>query len=249
MSKSYSTSAPYSQPVTNIPAQQQYNPYQEVQAVDYTQATPKQASSVSVGIKTGLVGAAAGALVSLKHNPIIDKAGEISSEYVVKTYEKYLENSKDEVKKAYEQSIELIKKIDNAKSPDELRNLLKTYPDAVDFIAKDLKKTPDKFLKNINRWNLGRNKKTLKNRLKSANELRYQDIKNQIQACWDSEAKKFVKSENVSDSVYEALKNVKNSAKAKAAGKKALVVGGIAAVGGFILHKFLSIRAQAKQNY
>ena len=254
MPYSYSTSAPYSQPVTNIPVNQQanqsVNPYQDVTQVDYSQmAQPKAPSSLGVGIKTGLVGATAGALISLRHNPIIDKAGEVSTDYAIKTYEKFLENSKDDVKKAYEQGLELIKKIDNAKSPDELKNLLKSYPEAVDFIAKDLKKTPEKFIKNISRWNLNKNKKVLKNKLEASNKLRYQDVKNQIQACWDVEAKKFVKSDSVSDAMYEAIKNVKNSAKAKAAGKKALVVGGISAVGAFILHKIFSLKARANQNY
>lgn len=253
MSYSYSTSAPYSQPVSNIPASQQGVQYQPVTTVEEMQIPQQRqgASSLGVGITTGIVGAATGAIISLRKNPLINKAGEVSSEYAVKTYEKILEKSKDAEKVVYEQTQELLKKIEGVKSADELKTLLKQYPEAVDSLSKDLKKTPEKFIKHVNRWNLGRNKKVIRQRLEAANNLRYQDVKNQIQACWDSNAKKFVKGEGVSDTVYEAIKNVKNSTKAKAAGKKALVVGGISAVCGFVLHKILSLRARmsAPQNY
>ena len=62
-------------------------------------------------------------------------------------------------------------------------------------------------------------------------------MKNQIQACWDKDKKKFVKSDSVKEDAFKAIKKSTNGIKGKIMAKYAAIGAVIAGIVGFILGK------------
>ena len=204
----------------------------------YEPMPPMKKSSAPATIAGVVIGGTTGAIIANRQNPNVGKGGEITDSFVKEAYEKYIAKS-TAGKEAYNEGLEILKKIDSVSTPEELNALFSANKEAAAEICSEMKQTPEDFLKNITKDNLASNKNTIKEKIKVGNQTRYQDMKNQIQACWDKKAKKFVKKDHIKDDVFKAIEescksNWKNVL--KYAGIGALVAGGC----GFILSKLFT---------
>lgn len=218
----------YSAPLT-------YGPQQN--GVYYDGMTYQKPSAAPVAIGGAVIGSGVGAIIGSKKKSNIAKNGEVTDTFAKSVYEKYVDKVADAGKESYNGGKEILKKIDGVKTPEELKVLFDANKEAATDICTELKQTPDEFLNNVTKDNLKANKKTIKEKITAGNNTRYQDMKNQIQACWDKDKKKFVKNENVNEEVLKILK--KSTSSIKNILKGAAIGGAIAGVAGFVLGKFL----------
>ena len=218
----------YSSPLT-------YGP--QPNGVYYDQMSYQKPSAMPATIGGAVIGAGVGAYIGYKKNPYLTKSGEVIDSFAKTAYEKYVNTVADAGKEAYEGGINILKKIDSTKTPEELKALFDANKEAAKEICTELKQTPEEFLNRVTQDNLSTNKKTIKEKLNAGNQTRYQDMKNQIQACWDKDKKKFVKNDAVKDDVFKCIKKSTNGVKGKIIGKYAAIGAAIAGVTGFILSK------------
>lgn len=224
---SYSYSSPLTYGPSNLP-------------VAYEDTAMRKPSSAPYAAGGFVLGAAGGAYAGSRKNPYISKNGEVSDSFAIKVYEKYLNKASDAGKEAYEQGLEILKKLDKTSTPEELKTLLNANEEAVKEICTELKQSPDSFVENITKENLSANKKTIKERLTAANKNRYQNMKNQIQSCWDKKPRKFKKPDNIKQEVFDTIKNASKGGKAKIIAKYSLIAGAITGAVAYAAHKIFS---------
>lgn len=187
----------------------------------------------------GIAGAGYGAYKNNNINNFISKEGEVTDTFAKTTFEKYINHSAKEGKEAYNGGLNILNKIDSIKNPEELKQLFDANKEAADDICKELKQKPEDFIKNITNKNLEANKKVIKEKINATNNTRYQNIKNQIQACWNSEKNKFVKNNSVPDEIFNIIKKTSSGTNWKILGKCAAIGSAIAAVATYISGKLL----------
>ena len=221
----------YSTPLT-------YGPQQE--AVYYEGTTHQKASSLPATIGTAVIGGGIGSYIGYKKAPKMMKNGEITDSFVKTTFENYINKSTDSGKEAYKEGLNILNKIDSVKNPEELKKIMDANKEAAKEICAEMKQTPEEFLSNISKDNLKENTKFIKEKITAGNNARYQNFKNQIQACWDKEKKTFVKKETVKEEVYNVIKNSNNKIKGKIIAKYAAIGAGIAGLMGFVASKFIN---------
>lgn len=190
------------------------------------QNQPSTTATIIAGAGLGAVG---GTIVGACKKLPINKHGEATDKFAKQVFEK---SSKKEELEIYNQTKNILKKINKTVSADELKKLINTNKKAMSNFCKDLNITLNNYLSKITDKNLKSNKKIIKESLNLTNNLKFQDIKNQIQACWNSAEKKFQKANGVKDEVFKQIKNIKNPSKgkniAKCAGIGALITGVLA---------------------
>ncbi|MBR2430209.1 hypothetical protein IKB17_01940 [bacterium] len=222
----------YSNPVT-------YGPQQN--GVYYEDPSKKKKFTAGSAAATGVVlGGTVGAIIGARNKSFVSKEGEFTDSFVRTTYDNYMNKAGENSSKAYKESLKILKKIDSVSSPEELKNLLNANPEAAEEICNELKKSPDDFLKNVTKRNLNKNKRTIKTKINANNTTRLQDMRNQIDLCWDANKRKFIKHENVSDDVFNVIKNTKNKIKWSAIGKNALVGAVCTGIFGFAFTKIFN---------
>lgn len=201
----------------------------------YESQNYQKPSAAPAAVLGTLAGAGVGAIVGGRKNPFMAKNGEVLDSFAKSAYEKYVNTAKDAGKEAYEGGLNILKKIDVVKTPDELKKLLNENKEAAKEICTELKQTPEEFLGRVTEDNLDKNKKALKERIESANNNRYRDMKNQIEACWNKDKKKFVEVDSVKKEVFKAIE--KSTGKNKIIGKYAAIGAAIGGVISFIAAK------------
>lgn len=217
--------------------QQQYNNV-ETMAQSYNNS-----SSSLPAATTGLVlGGIGGVIIGARKNPNISKNGVISDTFVKNSYENYIKRVPDAGKEAYEQGLNILKKIDGVKNQGELKTLLGNNSKAAELVCAELHEGPESFLENITHKNLKANKKTIKEKLTAGNKIRFQNMKNLIESCWDSEKKKLVQPEGMEKDMFKAIKKAANAGRGKIVAKYAAITAAIGGAVGFIAHKFLSAK-------
>lgn len=192
-------------------------------------------SSIPAGMLGVIVGAPAG-LIAARKNPHF-KNGTASDTFVKTAYDKYVNKFPDKGKEGYDQTNEVLKKIDKIKNTDELKTLLSNNKKAADEISTALNSTTDEFLSNITDKSLSKNKKTIKEKLKAANTTRFQEMENYINSCWDAGKKKLVKPDNMDDDLFKVIKKTNKRVRAKAKAKYAGIAAAIGGVVAFVAHK------------
>ena len=205
----------------------------------YDDFTYKKSSSVPATAVSALAGGGVGTYMACRKSPTILKNGEISDTFVKQTFESYVSHAADSGKEAYNEGLNILKKIDSVKTPEELKSLMDSNKEAAKEFCAEMKQTPEDFLSNVTKDNLKDNKKVIKEKITAGNNTRYQDIKNQIQACWDKDAKKFVQKDSVKDDVYQAIKKSNSGIKGKMIAKYVAIGAGIAGLLGYVVSKFI----------
>lgn len=211
--------------------------YGQPQALTYdgmTENKPSSPSSIPYAAGGLVVGAAAGGYVGNKINPFVSKKGEATDTFAHSVLTKHMASSAPEAeRKVYYQTQEVLKQIDGVSSPDELKTLLGNNKDA----ANKIMGNSNDFLQNVTEENLVANKKTIKEKFVAENKTFLQDIKNQIQASWDKEGKKFVKPDSVKQDVFDTITKATNGVKGKIIAKYAVISGLAAGAVAYIAHK------------
>lgn len=213
----------------------------------YIQNSPKKDSATGAVIGTAVAGAATGGLIGYIKNPLVSKNGIATDTFAKNVYETFIKKGTNPLKADYEQSLEILNKIDKAKTVSDLKNLFNNNKDAAKNICDNLKMTVDDFFKNINETNLSQNKDIIKENIKISNKMKFQNIKNDIQACWKQKAKTFEKAGNVSQEIYDSIKEASKGVKTKTILKYAAIAGAIGGVLGFIGHKVIKAAKEAKE--
>lgn len=208
--------------------------------VMYDGMTEKKPSSLPYAAAGLVVGAGLGGFGGSKKNPFVSKNGSAHDTFAKNVYKKYIEKAPDAGKEAYNQGLEILKKIDAAKTPEELTELLNSNSEAMKEVCTELKQTSDEFVQNITKENLSANKKTIKEKIKAGNETRYRDIKNKIQSCWNTQTKKFEKPDTIKQEVFDAIKDATKGVKGKLIVKYAAIAGIITGTAAFIAHKIFT---------
>ena len=215
-----------------------YGPQQN--GLYYDGMTNQKPSAAPVAIGGAIIGGGAGAIIGSRKNPYITKNGDVTDSFAKSAYERYVKKSADATKNAYNGGLDILKKIDTINSPEELKTLFNNNKEAAKDICAELKQTPEEFLSRVSEKNLSNNKKVIKEKINAGNNTRYQDMKNQIQICWDKDKKKFVKNDAVNDDVFKAIKKSTKGIKGKIIAKYAAIGAGIAGLTGFIIGKFMN---------
>ena len=231
----------YSNPVTYGPQQPlsydgipNYPKVQvQEQVAEYRPAAP---SSVPAGCAGAVLGAGIGCISGIRKNPYIE-GSNVNDKFAVKAYEKNLKNLEEPAQNAYRQGNVILKKLDGVKNVEELKVLFNENPEAAKEVCSALGKTHEEFLNSVSEKNLSKNKRAIAKKLESANETRFQDMKNQILKAWDSKANKFVKPDGMDENLFKAIKKSTYGMKALTILKRTAIGGAIAGALAFVAHK------------
>lgn len=192
------------------------------------------------------VGAGTGAIIGANTNPYIKKSGEAIENFATDVFNKVIENGDEATKKIHKQSKEILNKINKIKTPEELKNLLENNKDFTNNMCNELKQTTDEYLKMITKENFKSNKSTITERINGINKNKLQALKNQIEACWDKNNKKFTKSSNVKQNVFDAIQESCKNFKNKFIAKYAIIGGLVTAITTFIIYQSIKIEKEMK---
>ena len=241
MSYSYSTQLSYG---TQPPLSYEEQP--QIQDGQYVQ-TPKR-SSVPAACAGAGIGLVTGTLIGVNKKPYINN-GVPTDTFTKSVYDKYVKKlAPDDLKTSYGQYQEVIKKIDGVKNVDELKTLISNNSE----VAKELEttlssQTADEYLNGIRPRNLKTAKKTIKDKLKAANNIRYEGIKNQITDAWNADKNKFEKPDAMDKKMFKAIRRSAAKIKAACTAKTALIWGAVGGVGTFIAHKVITNKKETSQ--
>lgn len=212
---------------------------------DNIENSQRKYSNLPLVAGTAIVGASAGGFIGSRINPKIKKNGMVSDTFAKAAYERYVKKVPEAGKDSYNQSLEILKKIDKIKTPEDLKALFTANPDAAKMVCVELEGGVDNFLDGVTKENLNANKKLLKDQLKSGNTARYQNMKNWIQSCWDKKKKKFVRPDDMSKELFNAIKHASYGGKTKLIAMGAAIGGVVAGSVAYIGSKIMSARAGA----
>lgn len=173
------------------------------------------------------VGATTSAGIAAFQNPYIDKNGVAKDYFVREVCENTIKNSSDETKKYYEQVKNIIKEVDTAKTPDDLKKILNDNDLFFKKHLGEINTTAEEYLKGIKSDNLGDFKEHFKTLALDKEREALSHHKINIEMCWDKEAKKFVHAEGVEENVFKSIEKSKSGMKLKNIGKSALKGAGI----------------------
>lgn len=193
---------------------------------------PNQGSGIGVfGAATlGFLGG--GTIGYFKHRRPV-KDGAVTDTFAAKAFDRYVNKGLEQPKKDFfNQAKNILKKIDGIDSPEKLKSLLKGNKAVSDYAFKN-GFSVDEFCNVLTSSNLGASKDNLTKFVKSLYDKEKEVMRNAISACWDADKKKLVKSPEVNDKAFKAIKDTASKMK----WNKALKYGGIGAAifGGAVL--------------
>lgn len=205
----------------------------------YVQNNVNKSSGIGAVATGTAVGAAAGGLLGYFNNPLVSKNGVATDKFTKKVYETYIKKGTNPLQKSYEQGNTILNKIDKTKTVSELKDLFNSNKEATETFCNELKISIDEYFKNITDSNLSQNKEIIKDRIKNSNKLKFQNIKNDIQACWRQKNKTFEKASNVSQELFDSIKEASKGLKTKSILMYAAIAGVVGGILGFIGHKLI----------
>jgi hypothetical protein len=224
-------------------AQSPYGDMAYSQNYDNSSSTNKSSSAPYV-LSGSVLGAGIGGYLGYRKNPYIKKDGKVVDSFAKNVYENYIDKAGESAKNAYYQGQNILKKINSVSSVDGFQDLLISNEEATKEICTELEHTPEEFLKNVTANNISANKQTIKERINAANKNRIQNIKNQIQACWNKKSNKFEQVDSVREEVFKSINKTAQGAKFKIIAKYAAISGALVGVAAYITHKILSLKSE-----
>ena len=154
---------------------------------------PEQKSAAPAVFGMATLGAIGGGAVGYFRNRYpIGKDDKVSDSFAKQVYENIAKLDAED-NKVYKQCNAILKKIDKVKDGAELKKLLEKNKEASEVLFKNLHSSKDAILNMVSKDNIKSTKETIKQSIKSANEMFIQCSKNIIQKCWYKENKTFVK--------------------------------------------------------
>lgn len=186
-------------------------------AVDGVSNSNNNTALYTAGAAT--VGAGAGVATAYLTKPFL-KDGAPTDSFMKKIEENVVETLDKDAKKQYADSVEAIKKLENVKNAEELKDFLRNN-DAIKEAG-----ILDAVLADVDAKGFETAKAELKKALKLGIDLKDEMVKFTFDSSWDKSAKKFV--HNADAITKEAFEAVKKAAKS-IQGKYAMIYGAIGA--------------------
>lgn len=195
----------------------------------------KKSIAPSVALGTGAIGGTIATVVASKKHPYISKKGEATDTFTKNVYKKYAKTASEELKNTYNQSKNLLNKINSVKSVEDLKTLINNNKNAMtNFNSGKV----DDFLNNITDENLKENKEVIKKHLETSRNTSLRDLKNKINTCWDKDKKAFV-NDIKNEKMVEAIKYSAKKYKLKSVAKCGIITTLITSIASFIACKLL----------
>lgn len=172
------------------------------------------------------LGAIGGGTVGyLKNRYPVSSDGVVSDTFAKNVFDANLKkNAPEENKKFFKELNNILNKIDKVKTTEDYKKLLKDNKNVIEEQCKGI--SLETTLETLTPDNLKNSKKSLKEILQKIMDFEITKTKNAIKLGWDSETKKFVKTEAFKDDkLFEIIKKTKSNHQ----WKKALKYGGITA--------------------
>ena len=210
------------------------------QYYDVSQQAYQKPSSLSAGIAGAAVGGLTGGIIGGVVNPYFAKNGEVKDTFSHKAFKNYLKAKPEAGKDLYEQGQKVLKEIKNAKSVDEVKTLITNNAKIKEIISNDL-------IQGMTDANLSSNKNSIVQTINAKMNENIQNMKNNIQRCWNREAKKWEKPAGMEDVIYNSINKAKrwltseNIFKGVGIG---VLAGGITA---FVAHKLYTYKKESAQ--
>ena len=172
------------------------------------------------------LGAVGGGTVGyFKNRYPVASDGTVADSFAKKVFETNLKkNGTEESKTFFKELNNILNKIDKVRTTEDFKKLLKDNKSIIEEQSKGI--SLDMTLSSLNPDNLKTSKASLKETLQKILDFEITKTKNAVRLGWDSDAKKFVKSEAFKD---EKLFNIIKKTKSNHQWKKALKYGGITA--------------------
>ena len=191
-------------------------------------AFPQQQKQSNAPSTFGMMtlGALGGGTVGyLKNRYPVSSDGVVSDTFAKNVFEANIKkNAPEESKKFFKELNNILDKIDKVKTTEDYKKLLKDNKSVIEEQCKGI--SLETTLDTLNPDNLKNSKKSLKEILQKIKDFELTKTKNAIKLGWDSETKKFVKTEAFKDDkLFEIIKKTKSNHQ----WKKALKYGGITA--------------------
>ena len=160
-------------------------------------------SSAPAAVAGAAAGAITGGIIGGAINPYFKNNNEIKDSFANKVYEKYVSKGPQERKDFHEQSKKVLKDIKGAKNADELRTILNNNAEVKKIIGAD-------FISSMTDGNLASNKDSIIKTIEAKNKENVQNVRNNIQKCWNATEKKWEKPAGTDENLYKSVKSVKN---------------------------------------
>ena len=207
----------------------------------------KEPSSLPATVTGAILGAGFGGYLGSRKTPYFTKNNEVVDSFAKNALEKYMNTSSASNKDVYKGNVEILKKIESIKSPEELKSLFDSNKEAAEDFCRKFNQSVDDYIKNITKDNLSANKKSIKENLTANNNTLYQNMKNNIQSCWNKDKKKFVKPNGMNDDLFNSIKKATNGMKTKGILKSAGIGALISGATAFAVSKFINYRNRISQ--
>ena len=208
--------------------------------------TKKNSSTGAAACAGALIGAAGGALAGYKVNPYVKK-GVPTDTFTRRTFNELVKEMPENDQKTYSQIKEVMKKINNVSSAEDLKTLINNNPDAAKEIFGKVGQDTESFLNHINETNLNSTKNAIKDKLASSEKLSFQDLKNKMMHYWNAEKKIFENSENIVSEVFDAMQSAKKGLKLKQIAKFGAIGAALCGILGIIINKVVSLKKTVSQ--
>ena len=188
------------------------------------QITPQRSSSPST-VGAMALGAVGGGGVGYWMNRYpVGKDGNVSDSFAKEVLNNHIKKNLSSTEKEFFKQVDnVLAQIDQIKDVEGLKSLLNKNKMVLDGKMTGL--SLDTFVNSLNSDNLKKSKKSLKTVLENGDMANRQIFKNYAEKCWDKDAKKFVKPDNLDSKIFDVIKKTKS----KNQWKKALKYGGITA--------------------
>ncbi len=218
---------------------------------DEATKTNRAVSSVVKNAGAGFIlgtGVAAGIDYFQNRKPV--KGDSVSEKFAQKVFKKYTEKGYAAKGKEFFKQKEIVKsKLGKIKTISEFKTLMKGNKKFCETLCDGI--SLDNMCEMVNKDNLKDKISALQKRIKSAIEPEMQNIKDSIKLCWNSEEKKFVKPNEVSDKLFKIIKNTPRDIEwgkaMKYGGITAGVLGSLALISGILGAKLVKKSPQAEE--
>lgn len=196
--------------------------YQGIERKQFMAIDSVNNSSSNAGLYAGgaaVVGAGAGAAAGYLTKPFL-KDGAPTDSFVKKMNEYMLDFLDEDAKKSYNEACENLKKIDNVKNADELKDFIRNNKQECGVV--------DTLLEQIDEKGFEQSKKELKKGIQTVLDARDKMAKKAFEWSWDSNKGSFVRNaENVTEEGFNAVKKAARSIQGKYAMMYAAIGAGV----------------------
>lgn len=202
---------------------------------------PQKSSGLPVvGLATlGFLGG--GTAGYLKNRYPVSKDGTVSDTFAKNAFENHVnKNYTKEKKQMHQQVKKFLDKANDLKTVEDFKKFLKANSELSEACAKGINTTTEEFINSMTSSNFSNTKNALKDMFNKQNSFNIEQFKSFTQSCWDKEAKKFVKTDGISDNIFKVIKNTTANSQWKSALKYGGITAGVTGLLAIVCNMFIS---------